>query len=234
MDAEAVRRNAILGSPRVVRVVRASPGVPFERARIRPVRDPQHLYNTIRYIFRQEQHHGIVIDPLHDASSLPELLGLRSLPAEVGWGDVVVRVRRLLPRLRTADLLRLFDESVPEASGLWSRSAAPQAPVHRHVTACPMPSPPIVPLPYDATRDAIAAAAGLATLDGRGKRLSLARIAGSELLLPSRGPRDLATILQISRRTGRRLHRGRAPRQLVRAVELQLGVRGLQNRPEGG
>jgi hypothetical protein len=49
----------------------------FERARIRPVRDQSHLGNTFWYVLRQAAHHGVLTDPLHEGSSLPDLLGMR-------------------------------------------------------------------------------------------------------------------------------------------------------------
>lgn len=75
---------------------------PFERARIRPIQDVGHLVNTLRYLFKQEEHHGTLLDPAHDGSSLPDLLGLRV----VDDGAMVRRVKSHLPWLEAADLRR--------------------------------------------------------------------------------------------------------------------------------
>jgi hypothetical protein len=50
---------------------------PFEPTRVRPVVDQRHLYSTFRYVLRQEARHGLVTDPAHDGSSLPDLVGMR-------------------------------------------------------------------------------------------------------------------------------------------------------------
>ncbi len=77
--------------------------VPFEPARIRPVTDQKHLRFSTVYTLRQDQRHGVRLDPLHDGSSLPDLLGLRVL----GTG-LAERVALALPRVSPADLLPLL------------------------------------------------------------------------------------------------------------------------------
>lgn len=66
----------------------------FEPCRIRPINDQRHLENAVRYVFNQEQHHGIDADPLFEASSLPELLGMRALS-----DGATRRLAEHLPRL---------------------------------------------------------------------------------------------------------------------------------------
>ena len=68
---------------------------PFERARYRAIESERHLFNALRYVFRQEEHHGTRFDPAHDGSSLPELLGMRMLDRDVA----AQRLGSLLPRL---------------------------------------------------------------------------------------------------------------------------------------
>lgn len=75
--------------------------VGFERARIRPIRNPRHLIHSLRYVLRQEMHHASDFDPAHDGSSLPELLGMR----RIGGDAAARRVRLALPRLRFATIL---------------------------------------------------------------------------------------------------------------------------------
>jgi hypothetical protein len=68
------------------------PGDGFERARVRPIVDQQHLERTCWYIQRQRDSHGCGHDPFHEASNLPDLLGLRVCGAWTGprlvrsWG----------------------------------------------------------------------------------------------------------------------------------------------------
>lgn len=80
---------------------RLSLPVPFERSRAKVVADPRHLANTMRYVLRQEDHHGTHFDPAHEGSCLPDLLGMRV----VDGGALVRRVRSSVPRLTRADLL---------------------------------------------------------------------------------------------------------------------------------
>ncbi len=75
----------------------------FERARIRPVRDQSHLGNTFWYVLRQAAHHGVLSDPMHEGSSLPDLLGLR-----VTGAAVRAAVRAKLPRISQEALLQVF------------------------------------------------------------------------------------------------------------------------------
>ncbi len=75
--------------------------VPFAPARIVEVRDQHHLRNVFHYVLGQRGRHGLHSDPFLDASSLPELLGLRVLRTDSG--DLV---RELLPRVSRRDLLR--------------------------------------------------------------------------------------------------------------------------------
>ncbi len=77
-------------------------GIPvaFERARIRPIADEAHLRNALRYLLRQESHHGTDLDPAHDGSCLPDFLGMRDL----GGVRALERLRTLLPRLSAAEL----------------------------------------------------------------------------------------------------------------------------------
>lgn len=75
-------------------------GAPFVSANIRPLADRRHLENGVHYAFRQESHHGIVLDPFHEASSLPDAVGLRVLSPRTAE-----RLATALPRLTKASLL---------------------------------------------------------------------------------------------------------------------------------
>jgi len=74
-------------------------GVRFEPARVRPVVDQWHLYRTLPYVFRQVEHHTENLDPTHDGTSLPELVGMRFLDSHTPR-----LVRALLPRLDISGL----------------------------------------------------------------------------------------------------------------------------------
>ena len=74
--------------------------VGFTPAHFEPVRDQAHLHNAFHYVLRNPAGHGAAYDPLHDASALPDLLGMRVLAP---W--ILPLVRERLPRLRSADLV---------------------------------------------------------------------------------------------------------------------------------
>lgn len=73
--------------------------VPFEKARIRPILDQSHLRSAFLYVLRQNRRHGSSLDPAHEGSSLPDLLGFRVLDP-----TLAARVRTHLPRLRVEDV----------------------------------------------------------------------------------------------------------------------------------
>ncbi len=83
----------------------------FSPGYARPVVDQRHLRNAFAYILRQEARHGIGRDPLHDASSLPDLLGLRVVAPELRG-----RVGEWLPRVAIDELWSLLPGSVEPAS----------------------------------------------------------------------------------------------------------------------
>jgi hypothetical protein len=69
-------------------------GVPFERARLRPILGTSHLAHAVRYVLRQGLHHGAEHDPGFDGCSIVDMFGLRVLDPELPH-----RVQRYLPRL---------------------------------------------------------------------------------------------------------------------------------------
>jgi len=75
----------------------------FQPAWVGPIHDQRHLQATFRYILRQRDHHELESDPFHEASNLPDLLGLRPLGVYTA-----ARVRELLPRVHRDDLLELL------------------------------------------------------------------------------------------------------------------------------
>ncbi|MCC6525744.1 MAG: hypothetical protein IT373_24065 [Polyangiaceae bacterium] len=71
--------------------------VPLHMSFVKPIADQRHGLATLRYILGQERHHGLDSDPFHEASNLPDLLGLRVLGAHTArvLGQAFPRVRRL-------------------------------------------------------------------------------------------------------------------------------------------
>ncbi|MBI4957269.1 MAG: hypothetical protein HY908_34980 [Myxococcales bacterium] len=70
--------------------------VPLYASFCKPIADQRHGQSTFRYILGQEHHHGLESDPFHEASNLPDLLGLRDVghyTAQV-LGEAFPRIRR--------------------------------------------------------------------------------------------------------------------------------------------
>lgn len=77
--------------------------VGFSQYPPKPIEDNRHLANTIRYILRQSEHHGLDNDPGREGCSVPDLLGMRTI------GQYTARnVQRWLPRLKRAELLEML------------------------------------------------------------------------------------------------------------------------------
>lgn len=74
--------------------------VPLLLAVSKPVLDPWHLAEAFTYVLRQDARHGVGNDPLQEASSVVDLLGMRLLSP-----SLPPRVREFLPRLTRAELL---------------------------------------------------------------------------------------------------------------------------------
>jgi hypothetical protein len=174
--------------------------VDFERARYRAVRSERHLFAALRYIFRQEEHHGSAFDPAHEGSSLPELLGLR-----VGGTVMNARVRRMLPRLRREMLLEWLAVGALDSARL--------DPAHLGDAAC--------------------AAFGLTSLEGEHPAQCQARRAAAHVCLQI-APGEVHTLLRCSARSVRRYRRDPVTAAERRAVELQLRLRTLLHRNDGG
>ncbi len=72
----------------------------FERAYVKPVHDQAHLDSAFWYVLDQSYHHELANDPFHEASNLPDLLGLRLIGRATRE-----RVREHLPRVGQTRLL---------------------------------------------------------------------------------------------------------------------------------
>ncbi len=75
----------------------------FLPAYIAPIRDQHHLRSTFKYILNQQDHHGLHTDPFHEASNLPDLLGLRTIGVYTAG-----LAREYLPQTSRADLLQIL------------------------------------------------------------------------------------------------------------------------------
>jgi len=165
----------------------------FSPAFLQPMLRQGHVEETFRYVHRNADKHGVANDPLHEASSLPSLLGLRLAPP-----GFITRVRSLLPRVHRGQLLALLGVDALEpcvrvdlladaaagAVGLpaLDRSAA----ATRARTAAIRVANPTVPLP------ALAAALGLTASTVRRARA------------PAHAPADIALERMIALRMGHR------------------------------
>lgn len=96
--------------------------VKFEKVRIKPVENQGHLSRLFEYILDQDKHHGTERDPFHEASSLPDLLGLRVLGS-----DVLANVRAYLPRVNRAQLLELLGDDLEHPIQRWEPLATSAA-----------------------------------------------------------------------------------------------------------
>ncbi len=70
---------------------------------LKPMTNQAHVEETFAYVHRNAEKHGVGNDPMHEASSLPGLLGLRLVPP-----GFIPRVRSLLPRVHRGQLLGLL------------------------------------------------------------------------------------------------------------------------------
>lgn len=102
-------------------------GVPFAPSYLKPIVDQRHLMNLPSYVFDQERHHGTNADPLHDGSSLPDLLGAR-----IGASWQRRRLLEVAPRITDEMLWRHLPDPGDATPGgcealPWLRDAAAAA-----------------------------------------------------------------------------------------------------------
>ena len=174
----------------------------FASVRIKRLEDQGHLRSTFHYTLNQRNHHGVQSDPFLDASSLPELLGMRLLPT-----DSVQLVREHIPRLQRGGLLRhLGCDRLYPATDEQLRALVDAG---RH----------------DLLRDGAAGAVGLGELEGRAPVVVVARTALVQLLAGCCTPRQIGEAVERTDSVIRRT-RARPPLPgLQRAVRLQLALR---------
>jgi hypothetical protein len=86
------------------------PGARFLPAHFTPMYTLAHVKSTFRYIMGQREHHELSIDPRHDASNAPDLLGARTTGL---W--TAVHVRRHDARLKREHVLEALAMEDPDA-----------------------------------------------------------------------------------------------------------------------
>ncbi len=85
----------------------------FSPAHLVPVRDQHHLERTFHYIHKQQQRHGLRNDPLHEGSSLSDLLGLRA-----GFPGVGRVLGERLPRVNEEQLWSQLELGLVETGAM--------------------------------------------------------------------------------------------------------------------
>ncbi len=200
---------------------------PFERGRRRPIADQRHLYRAFFYVLSQDTRHGLVLDPFHDASSLPDLLGLRFFDA-----TIAARVRAFLPRVRPEELRTLMTRADGRGPTADASTQAPPAP----------PSSPQRPSLYgldpNAATDAVFAAACATAADARDARVLRAQRSAARLSVEHVALRDLPKLLGWSARATRHLRRASIDAPAEHAILGQLALRASTStsiaRPDAG
>jgi hypothetical protein len=162
----------------------------------KPIYEQSHLENTFTYQLDQEPHHNVRADPLHESSGLPDLLGLR-----VTGQHLINKVKRKLPCANRDMLLARL---------------APATPYHAFTS-------------FNGVTDAAAAALALPDLNGEDGDRVMARAAIVQLTRPHLMVREVGELIGRGKRQVLRIaeHIRRHPvdKHLVRAIELQLGLR---------
>ncbi len=188
--AELCRRAEIS----LTRRRREYPG--FSTLFVKPIQDQRHLTNLFAYILNQHTHHGIDTDPRHEASTLPDLLGLR-----ITGASTIQTTRTVLPRVNRAQLLRAMgiDRLDPADGPLdWLPDAAAAAVCLPHLRCREPGSPTLI----------------------QAARTAAVHVAGD------RAPTThLADLLDVSPRTIRRMRSQEPDQRLREAIRLQLGLR---------
>ncbi|MDY0003937.1 MAG: hypothetical protein RBU30_21750 [Polyangia bacterium] len=163
----------------------------------RPIMDLWHLLRCFRYIHTQAAHHKVSWERWFEATSLPDLLGMRPRGA-----FLAARMQEQLPRLQRSELLSWIGLSQP---GLALDSPGPASSAE--------------------VLDAAHSAAALDSLGGRTSEGISLRRAVMEVLGDGISRGELACILGLSVRTVTRLRSIPPDLAMVRAIRLNLGLR---------
>jgi len=177
------------------------PHTGFAPAHLKPIRDMWHLENALHYVLRQRQRHRLRMDPFHDGTCLPDLLGLR-----VGFPGVQAQVEAHLSRFRRESL-----HTYLAPSSLSSGLTVPE----------------IQALVRSPNRQAVFLEAGLSAFAGRSTRCAdrvRAKGAAAQALTPVLSQKHIAELLGTSPGHLRRLRRRTSP-ALRRATLRQIQLR---------
>jgi len=173
-------------------------GVGFAEVHCVPVVDQRHLSNVFWYAMDNARKHGAQVDPLFEASNLPDLLGMRLLGR---WTAPELHAR--LPRLRQERLWELM----------------PVRPVAGHVDHELLLESAAAAVGYPTPR--LLARAPSRTQDGWGPDA----LTAAAHCAPQLGTTAIARLLRTSPSTARRARRTEPDPRLLKAVQLQLAVR---------
>lgn len=178
-------------------------GSRFTPARLKPLADYGHQRSTFHYVQNQQRRHEVRSDPLMDATSLPDLLGMRVIDC----GSLHQLVREQFPRLQRHEILQHLGLSSLEPATPDQLESLVRAGQHALL------------------RDAAAGAVAVGALVGQRDEVVAARTALAQLLAPYTKPADLRTVIHRSSSVTRRtLKRAEWPR-LQRAISLQISLR---------
>jgi len=175
----------------------------FAPAHLEPVRNQRHLIRTFHYVLGQEKHHGSELDPLHEASNLPDLLGLRLLGRFTANS-----VATLLPRVNREGLLAHFSPPLARALGT-ARPSLEDAPLFEAALLL----------------DAAAAAFALPTAHASGRSAARAKRAVVQLAGRRCEAWRMGELLRLAPRTIHRYRNMPIDDEAVAAVHGQLRLR---------
>ncbi|RLB65158.1 MAG: hypothetical protein DRI90_02770 [Deltaproteobacteria bacterium] len=199
LSAACSRRRAGSWVRNLSTALRCRLGLPtrFTPAHFEPIVDQRHLYNVFRYVLRQDERHGIQLDPFAEASNIPDLLGMRSLGRYTG-----ATVAQLLPRIRADELVARLGLTLPQLlEGPISDGARQQL------------------------SDAAAATVALPDLRQRLPESVAARRAAVAFVGDELTSQQLGALLDITARSVRRLRGQPADPRLMEAIARQLRLR---------
>ena len=173
----------------------------LHRSLFKPVVDGFHAYKLFDYVLRQGMRHQLESDPLLEATNLPDLLGLRLLGQRTA-----AFVRRFLPRVKRPQLLALYQVERLEPAMDFDEGELASI-IDAGLAAVALPKLDASHSSRDVRR---------AVVEVVGRQISRTRLAGA---------------LDLQPRSLRRILTAPAPRELVRALRLQLDLR-RQKAPE--
>ncbi len=175
----------------------------FAPAHFEPVRDQRHLGRAFHYILDQEKRHGLELAPLHEASNLPDLLGLRLLGRYT-----VENVGTMLPRTTLQSLLAHLGP-----------------PLAQSLVAARVSFDAALPLDAALSLDAAAAAFALASVHAPGREAARARRAVVQLMGRQFKASRMGSLLRLAPRTIHRYRNMPIDAAAVAAVRGQLQLR---------